>query len=49
MLTNILAFCPWPRSSKNREDGKNGEKSKNWTKDELLKSLIDGESEFKFR
>ena len=43
-----LFFGSQLRSSKNREEGKNERKSNNGIKDELPKSLIDGEIEFKF-
>ena len=48
MLTDIPFFCPYLPRSKKREEGKNRRKSNYEIKDELLKSLIDGEIEFKF-
>ena len=48
MLANVLIFRPQLRSIKNREEGKNGRESNNGIKDKLFKSLIDGDTEFKF-
>ena len=35
-------------ASKNREEGKNGRESNDGIKEELCKSLVDGQIEFKF-
>ena len=49
MLTTIHIFRPELRNSKKKEEGKNGRKNNDGTKDERLKLLIDGEIEFEFR
>ena len=40
MLANVLVFRPQLRSTKNKEEGKNGRESNNSIKDELFKSLM---------
>ena len=47
-VINVFIFCSQLRSIKNREEGENGRKSKDEIKEELFKSLIDNEIEFKF-
>ena len=46
MLANVLIFCSYLSGIKNREEGKNGRESNNEIKEELFKSLIDGEINF---
>ena len=47
-VINVFIFCSQLCSIKNREEGENGRKSKDEIKEELFKSLIDNEIEFKF-
>ena len=49
MLANVFIFCSQLRSTKNTEEGKNERESNDEIKEEPFKSLIDGETEFKFK
>ena len=47
-MVNVFIFCSLLRSIENRNNRKNGRESNCKIKEELFKSLIDGEIEFKF-
>ena len=48
MVGNGLIFCAQLRNIKNREEGENERELSKGIKEELLKSLTDGEIKFKF-